>query len=205
LEPESRESHPRGRSLPETPPIVRTSLLFYIPMLGLAWIWSYLSGIPLLYATLEASVAGIRVGADFALGLAAAAGVIILSDQLTRRTRIGAELAAALAAVLGRRTPLECVALALVSGIAEEAFFRGAMQPDLGLVATSILFGAVHFVPRREFLPWTLFAIAAGFLLGGLFDATGNLVAPIVAHVGINAVNLWLLTRRYGTRGVNPG
>ena len=89
------------------------------------------------------------------------------------------------------------VALALASGVAEEAFFRGALQPHVGLVAASLIFGVVHFVPRREFLPWTVFAVAAGFLLGWLFDTTGNLVAPVVAHTTINAVNLWLLSNRH--------
>ena len=59
----------------------------------------------------------------------------------------------------------------------------------------SLLFAAAHFVPRRELLPWTAFSLGAGFVLGGLFLATGNLVAPIVAHVAINAVNLNLLVR----------
>jgi hypothetical protein len=85
-----------------------------------------------------------------------------------------------------------------VSGFAEEAFFRGALQPQVGLVIASLIFGVVHFVPRREFLPWTAFAIAAGFLFGWLFDTTGNLVAPVVAHASINAVNLWLLSNRDG-------
>jgi hypothetical protein len=109
---------------------------------------------------------------------------------------MGETLAAALAGVLGRRSVVECVVLALASGIAEEAFFRGALQPHVGLVAASVIFGAVHFVPRREFLPWTAFAIAAGFLLGWLFEHSGNLVAPVVAHATINAVNLWLLSNR---------
>ncbi len=34
-------------------------------------------------------------------------------------------------------------------------------------------------------------------LLGWLFDTTGNLVAPVVAHTTINAVNLWLLSNRH--------
>jgi membrane protease YdiL (CAAX protease family) len=58
----------------------------------------------------------------------------------------------------------------------------------------------VHFVPRREFLPWTGFSVAAGFLLGWLFESTGNLVAPIAAHALVNGVNLSLLVRRYAPR-----
>ena len=192
-----RFGRPGGEPEPAPAGIVWLAARFYALLFAAACLWVWLAGGSLLYGSPEAADRGVRVGADFALGLAAAAVVIALSEQLTRRTRLGAELAAALAQLLGRRTPLECVALALVSGVAEEAFFRGAMQPQLGLTATSVLFGAVHFVPRRAFLPWTVFAIAAGFVLGGLFETTGNLVAPIVAHAAINPVNLWLLTSRF--------
>jgi hypothetical protein len=116
--------------------------------------------------------------------------------QLTERTRAGDRLAQSLRAVLGPLSLGECWLLALVSGVAEEAFFRGALQPQVGLLAASLLFGAAHFVPRRELLLWTVFSIAAGLLLGWLFDATGNLVAPVVAHAGINGVNLRHLTRQ---------
>jgi len=182
---------------PEPVPIVRAAALFYGGLLGVALIWAWVVGEPLLFLSAAAEARGVRLGGDFGYGLAAGLLVIGLSELSTRHTRVGERLAAALAGVLGRRSPLECVALALASGVAEEAFFRGALQPHIGLVAASILFGAVHFVPRRELLPWTGFAVAAGFLLGWLFDTTGNLVAPIVAHVTINAVNLWLLTSRY--------
>jgi len=175
-------------------PIVRVAAQFYALLLGAAIVWSFWLGESLLFRSPSDEARGVRIGADFALGIAAAFVVIGLSEWLTRRTRLGRELAAALSGVLGRRSPVECVFLALVSGLGEEAFFRGALQPQVGLVAASLIFGAVHFVPRREFLPWTAFAIAAGFLLGWLFETTGNLVAPIVAHATINAVNLWLLS-----------
>ena len=135
-------------------------------------------------------------GAGLLLGLV----VVLLSSWLTRATRAGDRLARALAQLIGRRTTGECVALALASGIGEEAFFRGAMQPQLGLVATSLCFALAHFAPRRDLLPWAGFSLAAGFALGGLFEATGNLVAPVVAHAVVNAVNLRLLSRDYAGR-----
>jgi membrane protease YdiL (CAAX protease family) len=38
-------------------------------------------------------------------------------------------------------------------------------------------------------------------LLGALFDYTGNLLAPAIAHVLINGVNLRWLGRAYALRG----
>jgi hypothetical protein len=181
--------HPRG-------PWIRAAIVFYGVILTAAVAWrSGWAGEPLLYASAEAAQAGLSLPTDVALGLVAAGAVIGLSSELTRRTRFGAELARTLAQLLGPLTVAQCVVLALSSGIAEEAFFRGALQPRVGLLAASLLFGAAHLAPRRELLPWTAFSIAAGFLLGGLFEWTGNLVAPVVCHVVVNAVNLRLLTR----------
>jgi hypothetical protein len=137
------------------------------------------------------------------VGLLAGGIVILLSNEMTRRTAWGEELARALASLLGPLRWRECALLALVSGVAEEAFFRGAVQPHVGLLAASVIFGLAHLAPQRELWPWTGFTLLAGLLLGWLFEATGNLIAPVVAHALINAVNLRLLSVRYG--GGAPG
>jgi membrane protease YdiL (CAAX protease family) len=178
------------------PPVVRLALLFYAALLGVAFAWAALAGRPLAWlppGTGRDTGPPLR---SFAAGLLAAAIVVLLSHQLTQRTRLGEQLARALGAALGPLSLAECWLLALVSGVSEEAFFRGALQPQVGLLAASLLFGAAHFVPRRELLLWTLFAVAAGFLLGWLYAASGSLLAPVVAHAGINGVNLRQLTRQ---------
>jgi len=177
--------------------LVRSAVVFYTLLLAAALLWAGLSGDSLLYRSAAAEVRGIRPLPDVGLGAVSAILVIVLSDQLSRRTRLGEHLARALGGLLGPLAPAECLLLAAVSGVAEEAFFRGALQPRIGLFAAALLFGAAHFVPRRELAPWALFALAAGLLLGVLFESTGNLVAPVVAHASINAVNLWLLSQRY--------
>jgi hypothetical protein len=176
---------------------VRLAAWFYAALLAVAVVWALLAGRPLFFASPQAAREGIDPARDLAVGLLAAGVVILLSDCITRSTRWGEALARELAALLGRPGIGHCVLLALLSGVGEEAFFRGAVQPATGLVGASLLFGLAHFVPRRALLPWTGFTIAAGFLLGILFDATGNLLAPIVAHATINAVNLRILTTRH--------
>jgi membrane protease YdiL (CAAX protease family) len=179
--------------------IVRAAVAFYALLLGAAMLWAGLSGDSILYSSAGAEVRGVRPLRDVGLGIVAGALVILLSDQLTRRTRLGAELARSLGQLLGRLSVAECALLAAVSAVAEEAFFRGVLQPRIGLLAAALIFGLAHFVPRRELAPWALFAVAAGLLLGVLFESTGNLVAPVVAHASINAVNLWLLSDRYAS------
>jgi len=188
---------PRPR--PSGPAWVRMALLFYGVVLAVAILWRMgIQGEPLFFASTRAAERGVRLGRDLAAGLAGAALVVLLSWEFTRRTASGQLLAKTLASLVGSLTLRECLLLALASGIGEEAFFRGALQPRVGLIAASLLFGAAHFIPRRGLVAWSAFSLAAGFLLGGLFAWTGNLLAPITAHVGINAVNLRLLTLEFG-------
>jgi len=178
-------------------PVVKLALCFYGAFFAVALAWSAWSGRSVFYASQAAAEEGIAPLLDTAAGLAVAAVTIGLS-RLTERTKWGDAMGRALAELVGKRSLRECIVLAVVSGVAEEVFFRGVLQPLLGWLLASLIFGGVHFVPKREMLPWTGFALAAGLVLGALFESTGNLVAPIVAHVGINAVNLRRLVVRYG-------
>ena len=104
--------------------------------------------------------------------------------------------------------PLPCWqigAIALFSGAAEEVFFRGAIQPLLGLVPTSLLFGAVHLIPRKVFLPWAAYAAFAGFLFGCLFELSHTLFPNILSHVAVNFVMIWLLNHSDPARSTDSG
>ena len=172
------------------------AIRFYAVLGALALAWRQVwAGEPLWFASAEAAARGGDPVRDVATGLLAAGVVIGISYELTRHTRAGHALAGALAELLGPLRTRHVLVLAATSGLAEEAFFRGALQPRVGLVVASVVFGLVHFVPRPEFRLWTVFSVAAGFLLGVLFERTGNLTAPVVAHFTINAVNLSLLVR----------
>ena len=96
-------------------------------------------------------------------------------------------------------------AIALFSGAGEEVFFRGAIQPLLGLVPTSLLFGAVHLIPRKVFLPWAAYAAFAGFLFGCLFELSHTLFPNILSHVAVNFVMIWLLNRSAPARSTDSG
>jgi membrane protease YdiL (CAAX protease family) len=179
------------------PSLVKLGLLFYGTLFAVALAWSIWSGRSVFYASQAAAERGIAPLLDTGLGLAVAAATIALSRKITESTRWGDAMGRSLAELLGERSVRDCVVLAVASGVAEEAFFRGALQPALGWLLASLVFGLVHFAPKRDLLPWTGFALCAGLVLGALFEFTGNLVAPIVAHVGINAVNLRRLVVRY--------
>ena len=182
--------------------LVRTALLFYGALAALAWLWR--TGIRGESLWLADAAVAIDWRRDPLLGAVTAAGVIAVSALLGRWTEMGRRLEETFSELLGPLRWRECLVLGAASGFAEEALFRGALQPEVGLVIASLLFAAAHFAPRRDLRVWTVFAFGAGLLLGALYDATGNLVAPVVAHAGINAVNLRLLSRRYGAETAPP-
>lgn len=83
--------------------------------------------------------------------------------------------------------------LAILPGIGEECLFRGAIQPSLGLIAASLIFGMMHTGFSRRLLPYAVWAATVGALLGTVYLLTGNLWGSIVAHGLINASGvLWM-------------
>lgn len=197
--PEPPNPESQHRTANDRASFVRMALVFYGAMFGVALLCAALSGDALLYASGVAELRGIQPARDLAAGGLGAAIAILISNQWTSRTHSGERVARVLGALLGRLRWRDCLLLAVASGVGEEAFFRGVIQPYVGIVMASLIFGLAHLAPRRDLLPWTLFSVLAGFLLGGLFEATGNLIAPVVAHAGINLVNLWAITKKYGS------
>jgi len=140
-------------------------------------------------------VFGLFIGVGTALGFVALG---LLAYRLLPVLRgLADELAPQL--IDGAR-PAHLVLLAALSGFGEEALFRGALQPVLGLVATSLLFGVLHVGPDRRYLIWTLWAVLAGFVLGLLYNLTGGILAPAAAHALNNAavLLLWKRSRKGG-------
>lgn len=136
-----------------------------------------------------------HVALSSALGLFIAVATIGSTEILLRRVSWARALRAEFRAALEGASSGDLVMLALASGSAEELLFRGALQPWLGLWITSLIFGAVHFVPNKALLPWTIWAGVMGVLLGLVHEHTGSIAGPVIAHVLINAVNLHRVAR----------
>lgn len=122
--------------------------------------------------------------------------VILVSIISARLFRSIKELEDEFRAILGRLSIFDVVVIALVSSLAEEVLFRGLLQPFVGLTIASLIFGLLHFPIKQTLLPWTVFAIVMGFLLGWLYIYTGSLVTPIITHCLINLVNIWRITAK---------
>ena len=168
----------------------RLAAVFYLVLAlgGGLWIGLARGGpIPLrLFLDLQPA----HLALDLALG--AAAGLLLVGIwRLGRRYLPAArELNDQLAHLLGGMSATDAVALALVSGFAEELFFRGAVQSAWGWFPATVLFAALHTGPGRGLKLWTVFALLAGLLFAGLVAWSGNLLPAILGHVLVNAINL---------------
>jgi membrane protease YdiL (CAAX protease family) len=177
------------------PRFVRLAAVFYGLLVVAAAVWCGLSGMDL-------PVLGERPAAGLLLGLATAAGTVSLSLLAYRLIPVTRKLAEELAPTLVDGTDRAgLVLLALFSGIGEEAFFRGAVQQEFGILIASVVFGLAHVGPDRRFLLWTVWAVLAGVVFGVLFQITGGLLAPVTAHAAHNAATL-LIWKRF--RGSGP-
>ncbi len=175
------------------PRFVRFAALFYGSLTIAAVLWSSLRGFDL-------RLAGDSVALSVLLGALTAVATVSLGLLVYRLLPVLREIAEELAPRLvdgADRSSL--VLVAIFSGVGEETFFRGAVQQEFGLVVASLVFGLVHVGPDRRYVVWTAWAVLAGFLFGALYEVTGGLLAPILAHSTHNAATLllWKRSRKF--------
>ncbi len=83
----------------------------------------------------------------------------------------------------------DVVAVAVLSGLCEEALLRALLQEWIGLLPAALLFAVLHVVPDRRLWMWPVIAFAMGIVFGVLFEYWGYPAAAL-AHVLLNLVSL---------------
>ena len=134
---------------------------------------------------------------DLALGLLAGLALVVLWDGARRFVPAMGRLEKLLAEHIGPLEPAEAYALALISGFSEELFFRGAVQTSWGFGWATVIFTLMHSGSGRVFRWWTLFAFVAALVFGGLTLYRGSILAAVVAHTVVNAINLRRLAAEF--------
>jgi hypothetical protein len=136
--------------------------------------------------------------ADLLLGALLGAGFAAVAWGLFGRIRALRRIERRLVALLDMPAlrPHHALIFGLLAGVPEEILFRGALQPTLGLLVTSLVFGALHAVTLAYFV----YAGVAGMLLGALALWRGALWAPVAAHTVVDVIMFALLIRRWQTR-----
>ena len=181
------------------PSLVRVSCVFYGAVGAVAWAlawWRTGDALDLFRA--PASPWPLVVGAVVGVVVALASRAMVSWGPMR-------DLVNELAPVLHGVGPLEALVLALSSGLAEEAFFRGALQPWLGLVPAALVFGLAHVPVTRRLRVWPLFAFVVGLGLGWLSRAGGTWLGAGVAHAMVNYLNVrWIAKDGMSHAGEGP-
>jgi len=73
----------------------------------------------------------------------------------------------------------------------EEAFFRGFLQPRIGLFLSSVMFAFSHFSYGLPFMIVGVFTIS--LIIGRTFARTGDLLPCVIAHGVFDAVQLLII------------
>lgn len=182
-----------------TPPnpaeLVKRSAVFYggSSCIGLGVMWFFHKSLPAAFALPTTLDEGLRWTA---IGGLAAFVLLVLSHFFEDWFASFRDLKSAIVQLLGPVSIPSALYLALVSSIGEELLFRGALQPFAGLWMTALLFGILHMGPG-PLSAWSLWAALAGLLLGWIFEATGNLWPPILAHFIVNTISILNLRRAW--------
>lgn len=187
-------------SVPEhIPPILLAVSVLYglLLIVGASWVW--ING----YSLIEPTGAWEMIQ-EVSTAVVIALIMLCVVGAAWKYTAIFRHVEGAFAERLADLSGGGVLILALFSAVSEEILFRGAFQTYMigilgqagGLIGTSLVFGLMHTGPSRLYLGWTAFAALSGFALGAAFILTGNIIVPIVIHLIINAINMWLIITR---------
>jgi membrane protease YdiL (CAAX protease family) len=154
-----------------------------------------------------ATIFGGSVGIASQIGLGTAIGAMLAGAQVALLRRFAEWRAFSRNAIEGTELGVrDIVAISVVVGIAEEALFRAALQPLLGLWAASLLFAVVHvnYASLRghgasRLLP--LLALSTVFVLGlclGIVFERLGLAAAIATHATYDMLVLFAYRSLFG-------
>ncbi len=174
--------------------IVRIEAMLAVSLTVLAFVWSWFRGLG-LSGDLRTTGFDLMIGAGAAIVLCLS--LPFLTSTWASRVLLLREMKGVwddLLTPFGKSlSPGEIAALAVLSGVSEEIFFRGAVQGEIGIVAASLLFGLLH--PLN--VSYVIWASAVGFAFGMLYQMTGSLLPPMICHGGYNFAALLYLRYWY--------
>ena len=77
---------------------------------------------------------------------------------------------------------LDLIMISFLPAIVEELFFRGFLQPYVGIWIGALIFSLLHWGGIKELWAHGLHAWLIGLFFGWLYIATGSLLTTMVAH-----------------------
>ena len=171
----------------------------YVVSSGLQFVGFLLAGVGYLYFFSDRELIGIGLpslrGIGFVIGGTVALFVLNLVVGIVAQY-LGMETAENAVVTMGQQHPEVFLAMVPITVLlvapGEELVFRGIVQglfrraygPLPAVLIASVLFGAVHYVALTGSgkLVYVGVAAALGLVLGTIYELSGNLTVPILAH-----------------------
>jgi uncharacterized protein len=173
--------------------LVGMAVVLYGGMVAIALLWGLLRGLQTGWWTFDS---GRHVPAAVGFGVALGLVGVALSFEMERHVPGVKALGDRFSAILGGATTRHAFILAFLSAVGEELLFRGCVQEEFGLWVATLAFAVVHSGRERVYLWWTASAFVFGIGLALLYEHQGGLLAPMVMHFTINAINIRSLGKR---------
>lgn len=186
---------PASNEVEPTPEVfIRAVVVFYSLMVIAGFAWTWARGLPPIHLAWRGG--SLAWWLQLLIGVGFGLVVVQLGKIIERRFEFARRLSDELTTLIPALNIQEVVIAAFFSSIAEEVFFRGAMQDALGFWLTAAAFMVVHGFFERRYMWWMIFAGVMGMAFGWMMLALGTLIAPVAAHFTINAINLRILVLR---------
>lgn len=132
------------------------------------------------------TVAHVLIGAASAVAALILLGIVVL--MLQRYADLAPEESELVPQIQALLTWPLVILISVTAAVTEEVYFRGLLQPRIGLIASSLLFGFIHVgygTTMQLVVPFVL-----GVFFGLLQRWTGSLWTPIAAHFTFDFIQL---------------
>ena len=184
--------------------ILLLSCLLFLALTLLSWLGFYFRGSQMLSTLVQGERSGNQILVGFSIGFAVSGLglVVVLSTNLFQQYR---DIVAAIFAEIRPRFG-DLVFISLGAGWSEELFFRGLLQPMIGLWWASVLFWLAHGAISATHWGINLYGLcvlAGGVGLGYLYESQG-LIAAMTAHAALDATTLLGFHFWMKTKGLYP-
>ncbi|MEM7203818.1 MAG: CPBP family glutamic-type intramembrane protease [Planctomycetota bacterium] len=172
---------------PRSTGIALAATVFYSLLAAGGWFWLSSRG---RLAELPAATGGsVGLPISMAIGIAVGLGLSACFALLVRYLGVFRRLVHGLAELLGPTSQTDLFVLSSIAPVAEEFFFRLAVQDAWGLVPAALLYAALHISPRAAWLCCGV-GLILGLLFGWLVAMGCGLLAATAAHALFNYLTL---------------
>jgi membrane protease YdiL (CAAX protease family) len=176
-------------------PVAKLVFLVESALLAIGLLWMFVRKIP-VFENIKVDKGSIILGIIMGGVVLASSGIFYLIDSFVFNLKMKNIIEKMIYPIFSKVTFPEIIMMAVMSGIAEEFFFRGILMKEFGIIIASVIFGALHTSSRDTWF-MGFWSALAGVFFCILYLKTGNLFVPMLAHAVNNFVGVMFIRYVY--------